>query len=113
MAIIELEVEEKKRRGNPNNRIKYYREKYNFSQEDLSKKLGVSAKTISFWKNGERDIGYTYIIQMMEIFDTSFEDLMCLEKDYNKMKEVNTSGLPSKAVLRLNLFLDDIRTFNG
>ena len=70
------------------------------------------AKTISFWETGERDIGCTYIIQMMEIFDTSFEDLMCLEKDYNKMKEVNTSGLPSIAVLRLNLFLDDIRKFN-
>ena len=44
MAITELEVKGKKRRGNPNNRIKYYREKYNYTQEDLSKKLGVSAK---------------------------------------------------------------------
>ncbi len=50
---------------------------------------------------------------MMEIFDTSFEDLMCLEKNYNRMKEVNTSGISAKAVLRLNLFLDDIRKSNG
>ena len=62
MAIIELEVKGKKRRGNPNNRIKYYREKYNYTQADLGKKLGVSAKTISFWETGERDIGCMYII---------------------------------------------------
>ena len=57
------------------NRIKEYRAKNGFNQNQLGIILGVTKNTISCWEQGDFDPSLINICKMCDIFDCSFEDL--------------------------------------
>ena len=61
-----------------------YRKKYNLSQEDLAKEIGVTRQTISKWELDETSPDFKQAIKLAEIFDIDFSNLL-----KNKNKENN------------------------
>lgn len=61
------------------NNIKLYRVKADFTQEDLSKKLGVSRQTINSIENNKYFPSLELGLQMAKIFDCRVEDLFSLD----------------------------------
>ena len=48
----------------------------NMSQKDVANRLNVSFKTISHWESGYSEPSIDMLIQMKEIFDISYDDLI-------------------------------------
>jgi len=61
------------------NNIKLYRVKADFTQEDLSKKLGVSRQTINSIENNKYFPSLELGLQMAKIFDCRVDDLFSLD----------------------------------
>ena len=45
-------------------------------QSDLAKELGVSARTVSFWENGERECDFNTLIKIAQFFKVSTDYLL-------------------------------------
>lgn len=58
------------------NNLKYYREKYGLSQEDISNKIGIPQTTLSRYETGERKISSTNLIRLSKLFNVSPEYLL-------------------------------------
>ena len=71
-------------------RIRVQRKRINIKQEELSDRLGVSAKTIQRWEAGERMPNTKMLPKLAEVLDTSEEYLMGLN---------NTDTLPQTSQL--------------
>jgi DNA-binding XRE family transcriptional regulator len=56
-------------------RIKEYRAKYNLSQEDLAKKVGVRRETIGHLENGRYNPSLKLAMDIAKVFETTVEDL--------------------------------------
>lgn len=56
-------------------RIKEYRAKYNLSQEDLAKKVGVRRETIGHLENGRYNPSLKLAMDIANVFETTVEDL--------------------------------------
>ncbi|NVJ63223.1 MAG: helix-turn-helix transcriptional regulator [Flavobacteriaceae bacterium] len=61
------------------NNIKMYRAKYDVTQEDLSKKLGVSRQTINSIENNKYFPSLELGLQMAQIFECKVDDLFSLD----------------------------------
>ena len=59
----------------PKTRIKEYRAKYNLSQEDLAKKVGVRRETIGHLENGRYNPSLKLAMDIANVFETTVEDL--------------------------------------
>ncbi|HFK2575400.1 helix-turn-helix domain-containing protein [Enterococcus faecalis] len=70
---------------NLNKQIKKYREEFNFSQEELAKKLFVSRQTISNWENERSYPDIHNLLLLSVLFDVSLDELV--KGDVEKMKE--------------------------
>lgn len=70
---------------NLNKQIKNYREEFNFSQEELAKKLFVSRQTISNWENERSYPDIHNLLLLSVLFDVSLDELV--KGDVEKMKE--------------------------
>lgn len=57
------------------NRIKFFREKNNLSQKDISEKLGVKQNTISDWEREYRNPSIRKAIILAKILNTTVEEL--------------------------------------
>ena len=62
------------------NNLKYYREKYGLSQEDISNKIGIPQTTLSRYETGERKISSTNLIRLSKLFKVSPEYLLNSEE---------------------------------
>lgn len=60
------------------NRIKLLRKKNNMTQKQLSEKLGLTPKMISFYENGERIPPLDIVEKLVTIFSTSADYLIGL-----------------------------------
>lgn len=58
------------------NRIKFLREEFNFTQEELARKLNLSKGIISLYENEIRKPSYEILIKLSEIFDCSIDYLL-------------------------------------
>ncbi|WP_297630753.1 helix-turn-helix transcriptional regulator [uncultured Clostridium sp.] len=74
-------------------RLRYFRERSGYSQEDLAKKLNISRQSISKWELGKSTPDINYIIQMSEIYDVSLDELL---KGEEKKGEVINSEIKEK-----------------
>lgn len=45
-------------------------------QSDLAKELGVNARTVSFWENGERECDFNTLIKIAQFFKVSTDYLL-------------------------------------
>lgn len=48
----------------------------NISRKELSKKLNVSVRLISYWENGQRECDFDMLIKIADIFDVSVDFLL-------------------------------------
>lgn len=57
-------------------RLRYYRKKYNYSQEELAEKIGVSRQAVSKWERGEASPDTDNLIALAEIYQISLDELI-------------------------------------
>lgn len=61
-------------------KIKENRQKHNWSQDDLAKKLNISRQSISKWETGESIPDVDKLVLMSEIFGITLDELIKGEK---------------------------------
>lgn len=57
-------------------KLKGLRLEHKLSQEELAKRIGVSAASIGFWENGKRSPKIKQVIKMAHVFGVEWQDLM-------------------------------------
>ena len=61
-------------------RIKEYRARYDMSQEDLAKKVGVRRETIGFLEKGKYNPSLVLAWRIAKLFNATIEDLFMVEE---------------------------------
>ena len=69
------------------NLILKYRKKYNLSQEELAKEIGVTRQTISKWELNETSPDLKQAIKLAEIFHINFNKIISNIADEEQVKE--------------------------
>lgn len=67
------------------------RKKYNYSQEEVAEKIGVTRQTVAKWESGESIPDVLHSNALAELFDIALDNLVNFEAD-----EVGMQGLPPK-----------------
>lgn len=62
-------------------KISSYRKRKNLSQDELAERMYVSRQLVSKWKNGTGIPKIDHIIDLCEILDVNFEELLCLNDE--------------------------------
>ncbi|MDD7607215.1 MAG: helix-turn-helix transcriptional regulator [Candidatus Enterosoma sp.] len=62
-------------------KISSYRKRKNLSQDELAERMYVSRQLVSKWENGTGIPKIDYIIDLCEILDVNFEELLCLNDE--------------------------------
>lgn len=60
-------------------RIKEYRARYNLTQEDLAKKVGVRRETIVFLEKGKYNPSLRLAMEIAKVLNTKVEDIFSLD----------------------------------
>ena len=60
-------------------RIKEYRARYDMSQEDLAKRVGVRRETIGFLEKGKYNPSLVLAWRIAKLFNTAIEDIFMIE----------------------------------
>ena len=60
-------------------RIKEYRARYNLTQEDLAKKVGVRRETIVFLEKGKYNPSLSLAYAVAQVFNMSIEEVFIFE----------------------------------
>lgn len=63
-------------------RIKELRERYNYSQADLAKKLGIARTSVLAWENETSVPSMKHIIEMAKLFRVSTDYLLEVDSKY-------------------------------
>lgn len=53
----------------------------NMTQDDVAKKLFISRQLISKWENGSGLPTIEMLLDLCDILNTTFDEILCLEKD--------------------------------
>ncbi|WP_026688964.1 helix-turn-helix transcriptional regulator [Alteribacter aurantiacus] len=61
------------------NRVKELRARFNLTQTDLAKKIGVTRQTIGLIEKGDYAPSITLVIKMAKTFETSIDEIFWLE----------------------------------
>ena len=69
-----------KRRLRMKNRIKEFRAKYNLTQEDLGKKVGVRRETIVFLEKGKYNPSLKLAYDIAKVFEIKVDELFIFEE---------------------------------
>ena len=56
--------------------LKNLRSELGLTQKQLSKKLGVLERTVSYWEKGERECDLDTLIKISKLFNVSIDDLL-------------------------------------
>ena len=59
-------------------KILYFRRRKNLSQDDIAERMFVSRQLVSKWENGTGIPKIDHILDLCEILDVTFEELLCL-----------------------------------
>ena len=68
------------------------RKKYNFSQEEIAEKIGVTRQTIAKWENGESVPDVIHSNALAELFDITLDTLVNYENGKDGIDEVPPKG---------------------
>lgn len=79
-----------------NEKIKYFREKKGYTQEDLASELLISRQSISKWENGINEPDIETIKKLCQIFDCSLAELIDDDKTVVSSKEVKVEEKKKK-----------------
>ena len=60
-------------------RIKEYRARYNMTQEELARKVGVRRETIVFLEKGKYNPSLKLAYRIAKVFNTSIEDIFLFD----------------------------------
>lgn len=55
--------------------LKYYREKHNYSQSDIAKKINITQQAYAHYENGNRTPNINILIKIADIYDISLDIL--------------------------------------
>lgn len=84
------------------NQIKKLRLEYGYTQKELSSKIGLSPKMISFYENGERIPPMDIVMKLVEIFDVTSDYLLGIDSDkQHKTEDYNSSNISPEDELLL------------
>ncbi len=78
-------------------RIKELREDFNYSQDELAKKIKVSRPAISQIESGTRDINSTELANIAKVFDVSMDTLLEIYDEEEKPKQRSSGDLQIRA----------------
>ncbi len=62
-------------------RIKEYRAKYNLTQEELAKKVGVRRETIVFLEKGKHNPSLKLAYKIARVFNVRIEDIFIFDEE--------------------------------
>ena len=62
-------------------RIKEYRARYNMTQEELARKVGVRRETIVFLEKGKYNPSLKLAYRIAKVFNTSIEDIFLFDDE--------------------------------
>lgn len=79
-----------------NEKLKYFREKKGYTQEDLASELLISRQSISKWENGINEPDLETIKKLCQIFDCSLAELIDDDKTVVSSKEVKVEEKKKK-----------------
>ena len=65
------------------NKLEEIRKKFNYTQEELADKLGVSRQTINSLENGKYNPSIQLAFKLAKFFNLSIESLFEFEEDQN------------------------------
>lgn len=68
------------------------RKKYNYSQEDVAEKIGVTRQTIAKWENGESVPDVLYSNALAELFNVTLDNLV----NFKESEDGLISDIPPK-----------------
>lgn len=57
-------------------RLKYYREKYGFTQQEISNQLSIKQSTYANWERGHRVPDINAIANLADIYQTTIDDIL-------------------------------------
>ena len=57
-------------------RLKYYREKFEYSQEYISKEISISRSTYANWERGYRQPSINQFAQIADFYNITLDDLL-------------------------------------
>lgn len=70
-----------------NNKMKFYRQKNNLTQEQMSKKLGISVSAYNMIENGNRGISLLRAKQLEVIFNVSIDEIFFNNNFHSKQNK--------------------------
>ena len=68
------------------------RKKYNFSQEEVAGKIGVTRQTIAKWENGESVPDVVHSNALAELFDITLDSLVNFDESVDGMVDLPPRG---------------------
>lgn len=68
---------------NVGKKISNFRKLNNLTQDDLADKLFVTRQALSKWENGISLPSIEILLQLAEIFNTTFDEILCLNEEKN------------------------------
>lgn len=105
------------------NRIKFLREEYRMTQQELADKIDGAKSTVAMYEKGDRKPSMEVLMKLSEIFDCSIDYLLC-KSDIRNPEEIknvpfanagglNTDGLDEEDLKELQKQVDYIRKLKG
>lgn len=77
-------------------RIKDLRTEHNITQKELADYLGVTAKAISFYELGQRELSYQHLYKLAKKFDVSIDYLLGRSSIRKEIVKPNESSMAAK-----------------
>lgn len=71
------------------NRIKFLREEFGYTQQDLANKINGAKSTIAMYENETRNPSLEVLVKLSEIFDCSIDYILCKTDIKNSGKQIN------------------------
>lgn len=88
------------------NKLKALRKRNNYTQEYLSRQLGVTKSVISAYEKGIRMPSYDILVHIAEIFNVSTDYLLGLEKK----NIIDLSGLTDREIDAVKTLVDAMKS---
>lgn len=93
---------------NTGERIRYLRERYQFSQNDVAKILKVSPALISSYERNERTPSPSKLLSLADLYHTTTDYLLC-RTNMNENMFLSVEGLTSKQIKLLRDLIDTMK----
>lgn len=79
-------------------KIKILRKKYNLTQTDIAKKLGITRSSVNAWEMGISIPSTQYIVELAQLFNVSSDYLLGI----SKTSTISVNGLSEEEIAALH-----------